>query len=106
MRPRLATGPKPTLPGLRLVALLVALPAGLRQRGHAVSVDTTVSGAAFQQRVVGGWLGAAEPRRDGVALGQQGAPNASSAADHHSSAGSSWNTRRVPSSHCRFRASK
>lgn len=47
-----------------------ALAAALRERGHDVVVEPMSSGAAFLQRVDGGWLGAADPRRDGVALGQ------------------------------------
>ncbi len=41
----------------------------LRARGHRVQVAPTRSGAGFLRRVEGGWLGAADPRRDGVALG-------------------------------------
>jgi gamma-glutamyltranspeptidase/glutathione hydrolase len=44
--------------------------APLRALGHDVVVEATRSGAGFIQRVPGGWLGAADPRRDGVALGQ------------------------------------
>ena len=47
-----------------------ALAAPLRALGHDVVVESTRSGAGFIQRVPGGWLGAADPRRDGVALGQ------------------------------------
>ncbi len=47
-----------------------ALAAPLRALGHDVVVEATRSGAGFIQRVPGGWLGAADPRRDGVALGQ------------------------------------
>ena len=32
--------------------------------------DPTLSGAGFLKRVPGGWIGAADPRRDGVALGR------------------------------------
>lgn len=46
-----------------------ALAAALRARGHEVSVDPLPSGAAFLRRVPGGWLGGADPRRDGLALG-------------------------------------
>lgn len=47
-----------------------ALAAALRERGHEVSVDPLPSGAGFLRRVGNGWLGGADPRRDGVALGQ------------------------------------
>lgn len=47
-----------------------ALADALRARGHLVTVDPLPSGAAFLQRVEGGWLGAADPRRDGLALGR------------------------------------
>ncbi|MCE2658638.1 MAG: gamma-glutamyltransferase family protein [Rubrivivax sp.] len=46
------------------------LAAALRARGHDVAVEPTVSGAGFVLRVPGGWLGAADPRRDGAALGR------------------------------------
>jgi gamma-glutamyltranspeptidase/glutathione hydrolase len=46
-----------------------ALADALRARGHEVTVDPLPSGAGFLRRVDGGWLGAADPRRDGVALG-------------------------------------
>lgn len=47
-----------------------SLAAALRERGHDVVVEPTVSGAGFIKRVGGGWIGAADPRRDGVALGR------------------------------------
>ena len=47
-----------------------ALAAALRARGHEVVVEPTVSGAGFIKRVSGGWIGAADPRRDGLALGR------------------------------------
>lgn len=47
-----------------------ALAEALRARGHEVTVDPLPSGAGFLRRVDGGWLGAADPRRDGIALGQ------------------------------------
>lgn len=46
------------------------LATGLRALGHDVVVEATVSGAGFIRRVPGGWVGAADPRRDGVALGR------------------------------------
>ncbi len=47
-----------------------ALTGALRAMGHEVTVEPTLSGAGFVKRVAGGWIGAADPRRDGVALGQ------------------------------------
>ena len=47
-----------------------ALAAALKARGHDVVVEPTFSGAGFIKRVPGGWIGAADPRRDGVALGR------------------------------------
>jgi gamma-glutamyltranspeptidase/glutathione hydrolase len=49
-----------------------ALAAPLRALGHPVAVEPLLSGAGFLRRVDGGggWLGAADPRRDGAALGQ------------------------------------
>ena len=46
------------------------LAAPLRALGHTVQIEPTVSGAGFIRRAPGGWLGASDPRRDGVALGQ------------------------------------
>ena len=46
-----------------------ALAGPLRERGHEVVVEPTLSGAGFLRRVDGGWIGAADPRRDGTALG-------------------------------------
>ena len=47
-----------------------ALAGGLRALGHEVTVEPTLSGAGFLKRVGGGWIGAADPRRDGAALGR------------------------------------
>ncbi len=47
-----------------------ALAAALRERGHEVVVEPMLSGAGFLRRVDGGWIGAADPRRDGLALGR------------------------------------
>lgn len=47
-----------------------ALAPALRERGHDVVVEATLSGAGFLRRRPGGWIGAADPRRDGLALGQ------------------------------------
>ena len=41
----------------------------LTAKGHEVDVVPMVSGLGFLLRREGGWLGAADPRRDGVALG-------------------------------------
>lgn len=46
-----------------------ALAPGLAARGHVVEVAPLLSGLGFVKRVPGGWIGAADPRRDGVALG-------------------------------------
>jgi gamma-glutamyltranspeptidase/glutathione hydrolase len=39
----------------------------LRARGHDVEEGILLSGLAFLKRTPGGWIGAADPRRDGVA---------------------------------------
>jgi gamma-glutamyltranspeptidase/glutathione hydrolase len=44
-----------------------ALAAPLRARGHTVEETTLLSGAAFIRRGEAGWIGAADPRRDGIA---------------------------------------
>ena len=41
----------------------------LAARGHAVEEVPLVSGLGFLKRTPAGWIGAADPRRDGVALG-------------------------------------
>ncbi|MBX3714750.1 MAG: gamma-glutamyltransferase family protein [Burkholderiales bacterium] len=41
----------------------------LAARGHAVEEVPLVSGLGFLKRTASGWIGAADPRRDGVALG-------------------------------------
>jgi gamma-glutamyltranspeptidase/glutathione hydrolase len=43
--------------------------AALAARGHDVAVTPMPSGLGFLMRREGGWIGAADPRRDGVALG-------------------------------------
>jgi gamma-glutamyltranspeptidase / glutathione hydrolase len=48
----------------------VELAAALRARGQDVVIEPTISGAGFVKRVSGGWIGAADPRRDGMALGR------------------------------------
>jgi gamma-glutamyltranspeptidase / glutathione hydrolase len=47
-----------------------ALAEPLRALGHEVVVEPTISGAGFVRKLPAGWVGAADPRRDGVALGQ------------------------------------
>ncbi len=42
----------------------------LKAKGHDVDVVPMISGLGFLMRKDNGWLGAADPRRDGVALGQ------------------------------------
>ena len=44
--------------------------AELRGKGHEVDVMPMVSGLGFLMRRDSGWIGAADPRRDGVALGR------------------------------------
>lgn len=44
--------------------------AALGAKGHDVDVVPMVSGLGFLMRRDNGWIGAADPRRDGVALGQ------------------------------------
>ena len=46
-----------------------ALAPGLAARGHDVQVVPLLSGLGFLKRAPGGWIGAADPRRDGVAMG-------------------------------------
>jgi gamma-glutamyltranspeptidase/glutathione hydrolase len=41
----------------------------LRRRGHAVNRIVQTSGAQGIQRDGGGWFGAADPRREGIAAG-------------------------------------
>ncbi len=51
-------------------AWLEATRAGLEQRGHTVKVKELNSGLhAFRRRPGGGWIGAADPRREGQARG-------------------------------------
>lgn len=52
--------------GTRAAALAPALAA----KGHAVESVPLVSGLGFIKRARGGWIGAADPRRDGAAMGQ------------------------------------
>ena len=47
-----------------------ALAGELAARGHDVAVTPMTSGLGFLMRRDGGWIGAADPRRDGVALGE------------------------------------
>lgn len=46
-----------------------ALAPALAARGHAVEEAALVSGLGFLKRTREGWTGAADPRRDGSALG-------------------------------------
>ncbi|MBK8325464.1 MAG: gamma-glutamyltransferase family protein [Betaproteobacteria bacterium] len=46
-----------------------ALAPGLAARGHDVQVVPLLSGLGFLKRTPEGWIGAADPRRDGVAMG-------------------------------------
>lgn len=46
-----------------------ALAPALTAKGHAVEVVQLNSGQGFLKRVGDGWIGAADPRRDGVAMG-------------------------------------
>lgn len=62
-RPRLA----PEIPFMESV---VALDAMLRERGHTVEVTRLPSGPGFVARRGVGWIGAADPRRDGAADGR------------------------------------
>jgi gamma-glutamyltranspeptidase/glutathione hydrolase len=47
-----------------------ALAAALRAKGHDVAVVPMTSGLGFLLQRGDGWIGAADPRRDGLALGQ------------------------------------
>lgn len=47
-----------------------ALAAALAAKGHATEIVPLTSGLGFLLRRDGGWLGAADPRRDGVAQGK------------------------------------
>ncbi len=46
-----------------------ALATGLAARGHDVQVVPLLSGLGFLKRTPDGWIGAADPRRDGAAMG-------------------------------------
>ena len=48
---------------------LVPLASALRQMGHTVRVQPETSGLHGIQRVPSGWMGGADPRREGLALG-------------------------------------
>lgn len=47
-----------------------ALVAALREMGHEVKVNRQTSGVHAIQRNAGGWLGVADPRREGAAMGR------------------------------------
>jgi gamma-glutamyltranspeptidase / glutathione hydrolase len=46
-----------------------ALAPALAARGHSVEIVPLISGQGFLMRKEDGWIGAADPRRDGVAMG-------------------------------------
>lgn len=46
-----------------------ALAAALTAKGHTVDIVPLISGQGFLMRKGDGWIGAADPRRDGVAMG-------------------------------------
>jgi gamma-glutamyltranspeptidase/glutathione hydrolase len=61
------------IPGrVRLEARTAAarLATALKAKGHVVEEGILLSGLAFLKRVEPGWIGAADPRRDGAAMGQ------------------------------------
>jgi gamma-glutamyltranspeptidase/glutathione hydrolase len=66
--PNLGSRDGPTL--LERHTPYAALEAGLQGRGHEVRLAPLVSGLHAVERVPGGWRGAADPRRDGVARGR------------------------------------
>jgi gamma-glutamyltranspeptidase/glutathione hydrolase len=47
-----------------------SLGAALSTFGHAVETTSLPSGQAYIRRTAQGWMGASDPRRDGLALGQ------------------------------------
>ncbi|MEO6279706.1 gamma-glutamyltransferase family protein [Roseateles sp.] len=51
-------------------ALTTAQLADLRGRGHAIAETDLTSGLQVLMRVQGGWVGGADPRREGVVLGK------------------------------------
>lgn len=55
--------------GLEKGTPAAALATALAAKGHQVEVVPLVSGLGFLKRTPQGWIGAADPRRDGVALG-------------------------------------
>jgi len=66
--PNLGTRNGPTL--LEKETPYAALERGLTERGHRVVLMPLVSGLHGIERVPGGWRGAADPRRDGAAMGR------------------------------------
>jgi gamma-glutamyltranspeptidase / glutathione hydrolase len=61
-------GEHPDVAGGRAAALVD----GLRQRGHQVSTAPQSSGLSMLARTPDGWAGGADPRREGVVLGDTG----------------------------------
>jgi gamma-glutamyltranspeptidase/glutathione hydrolase len=66
--PNLGTRNGPTL--LERETPYAALEQGLAERGHHVVLMPLASGLHGIERVPGGWRGAADPRRDGAAMGR------------------------------------
>jgi gamma-glutamyltranspeptidase/glutathione hydrolase len=66
--PNLGTRNGPTL--LERETPYAALEQGLAERGHRVVLMPLVSGLHGIERAPGGWRGAADPRRDGAAMGR------------------------------------
>ena len=52
-----------------VVTTLVELEQGLKARGHEVREMEMTSGLQAIERTPGGWFGGADPRREGVVLG-------------------------------------
>ena len=50
--------------------MLLAVDPSLQARGHTVQQVELTSGLQAIQRTPGGWFGGADPRREGVAMGE------------------------------------
>jgi len=50
------------------LATNAALEKALHEKGHDIEVAPLMSGLGFVKRDANGWIGAADPRRDGAAL--------------------------------------